>query len=204
MRLVAAAFAELMVVAGLAGPACAASPAEEQALEMQIFGHAVGESKAHACFRRVYEAEHLKRHPKQNVRSMTLLVTGHASTPNEPEYSLAIDVRFRKSGTHFETYGSCGGISSESEGGTANVVNCGVDCDGGEIDVKLKDDNAVLVAIPEGARVWDPKSGDDEPPEGRGHFGDDDKIFMLDRTALTDCLSLAGDDDDKAAIGRGE
>jgi hypothetical protein len=86
-----------------------------------------------------------------------------------------------------------------------NAVNCGVDCDGGEIDVKLKDDKTVLVSIPEGARVWDASSDDDEEPaEGRGHFGADDKLFQLDRTALTDCLSLAGDDDDKAAIRNGE
>ncbi len=200
-----AALAVLIVVSGFAGPARAAGSADEQALQTQIFGHALGASRAHACFRRVYEAQHLKQHPQQDVRTMTLLVTGDVSDPHAPGYSVGIDVNFRKSGTHFETYGSCGAISADGAGTAANAVNCGVDCDGGEIDVKLKDDKTVLVSIPEGARVWDASSDDDEEPaEGRGHFGADDKLFRLDRTALTDCLSLAGDDDEKAAIRKGE
>lgn len=205
MGRIAAALGGLIVITGFAGPACAAGSADEQALQAQIFGHALGASRAHACFRRVYEAQHLKKHPQQNVRTMTLLVTGDVSDPHAPAYSVGIDVNFRKSGTHFETYGSCGAISADVPGEAANVVNCGVDCDGGEIDVKLKDDRTVLVSIPEGARVWDASSDEDEEPaEGRGHFGADDRLFRLDRTALTYCLSLAGDDDDKAAIRNGQ
>jgi len=58
----------------------------------------------------------------------------------------------------------------------------------------------VLVSIPEGARIW--RAGSDDDSDHRKRFGADDKLFRLDRTALTQCLSLADDDKEKAAMRR--
>ena len=193
----------LILGTALASSAAAAGTGGEEALQMQIFGHALGADKAHACFNRVYDKSHLAQHPRQNVRSMTLLITGDTSDPNAPSYSVGLDVLFRKTGPHFQTYGSCGTLGPE--GADAVSVGCGVDCDGGEIDVKLKDDNTVLVAIPDGARLWDPNSdSEDDTDTGRGQFGSDDKLFRLNRAGLTECLPLAADDNEKAAMKNGQ
>jgi hypothetical protein len=179
----------------------AASPSEDEAFQEQIFGHVLGKTNAHACFQRVYDAPHLAKHPEQNVRTMRLLVTGHSDDPTNPSYSLGVGVTFRKSGTHFETGGDCGSI--HGAGPKPHVVHCGVECDGGTIDVRLKTAKSVLVSIPEGARVWKAGSdGDDD--DGHKRFGADDKIFRLDRTSLADCLSLASGEAEKAAIGQGQ
>jgi hypothetical protein len=211
MRRTAAIIGRLALIAGLPLPAMAAGGSGSTALQTQVFGHPLGTEKAHACFQRAYDEAHLKSHPQQNVRTMTLLVTGDASDPNAPGYSVGLDVRFRKVDTHFQTYGSCWSVEGEN-GESASSIGCGIDCDGGQIDVKLKDDKSLLVGIPDGARMWEANSEADaestsdteEEPGGRGQFGADDKLFRLDRTALTDCLPLAMDDEEKAALQRGQ
>jgi len=207
MRHIAATVGAFAVSVGLSFSALAASDSEKIALQMQIFGHPLSTGKAHACFERAYDQQHLKSHPQQNVRTMTLLVTGDSEDPNAPEYTVGLDVRFRKAETHFQTYGSCWSVAGEG-GESARSIGCGIDCDGGEIDVKLQDDKTVLVGIPDGARVWDPNSQSDieeeEGADARGQFGEDDKLFRLDRTGLTDCLPLATDDDEKARLQAGQ
>ena len=78
-----------------------------------------------------------------------------------------------------------------------------MDCDGGSIDVAIKDAKSVLVSIPAGARLWRAGS-DDDSGNARKRFGADDKLFRLDKVALTQCLSLASDDKVKAALRRGQ
>lgn len=189
----------LVLSAGLAAAAPAAragNAPEDAAFQARLFGAALGKSRAHACFTRVYDAEHLAGHPQQNVRTMTLLVTGDPGEANGPTYALSLGMTFRRSGTHFETSGNCGALHDTA--GTKDkgaVVHCGVDCDGGSIDVTLKDDTAVLVAIPDGARIWTAKDGDAEGDDQRRRFGADDKLFRLDRTRPADCLPLATEED---------
>ncbi|WP_146126952.1 hypothetical protein [Labrys okinawensis] len=196
--------AALILMAAEAPPARSAGSAPDEAFQRQVFGRVIGKDKIHACYRRAYDAPHLGRHPQQNVRTMTLLVAGSAEEGADPGYTLALGVTFRKAGTHFETFGGCGSIGpSGAPAAKANVAHCSVDCDGGAIDIRLKDDKSVLVAIPDGARIW--KAGSDsEDSDERKRFGTDDKLFRLDRTALTDCLSLVGDEDEKAMLRRGQ
>ncbi|MGN8119546.1 hypothetical protein [Labrys sp. 22185] len=194
----------LVLMAGAASPALAAGLMPDEVFQRQVFGRVIGKDRIHACYRRAYDAAHLGSHPQQNVRTMTLLVTGSAEEGGDPGYTLGLGVTFRKAGTHFETFGGCGAIgSATSPTAKANVAHCSVDCDGGAIDVRLKNDKSVLVAIPDGARIW--KAGSDsEDSDERKRFGADDKLFRLDRTALTDCLSLVGDEDEKAMLRRGQ
>ncbi|MGO4334604.1 hypothetical protein AB4037_06810 [Labrys sp. KB_33_2] len=196
--------AVLILMAGTASTALAAGSAPDEAFQRQVFGRTIDKDRIHACYRRAYDAPHLGSHPQQNVRTMTLLVTGSAEEGADPGYTLGLGVTFRKAGTHFETFGGCGAIgSSAAPAAKATIAHCSVDCDGGAIDVRLKNEKSVLVAIPDGARIW--KAGSDsEDSDERKRFGADDKLFRLDRTALTDCLSLVGDEDEKAMLRRGQ
>jgi len=167
-----------------------------------LFGRALGGGQLHACFSRVYDAGHLAQHPRQNVRTVLLLVRANAEG-NQPKYELRLGVTFRKSGARFDSAGDCGSIHDTSEvGGSAGVAHCGVDCDGGTIDVAIKDAKSVLVSIPYGARIW--RAGSDDDSDQAKRFGADDKVFRLDRTALAACLRLADDSKEKAAMRRGQ
>jgi hypothetical protein len=195
----------LGIATGLATPALAGGSSEDEAFQKQVFGRPLATKNLHACFSRVYDAGHLAQHLQQNVRAMLLLATGDTSDANAPTYRLGLGVTFRKSETHFESAGSCGSIHDTNELGTgAKAVHCGVDCGGGAIDVALRDASSVRVSIPEGARIWRAGADDYEPGNERRRFGSDDKIFRLDKTALVNCLRLADDDKEKAALRRGQ
>lgn len=190
----------LALTAALAGAPAAAQELkkEGEAFQQRLFGRALDKKPIHVCFTRVYDAAHLAQHPQQNVRTMLLLVRGNIEE-NTPSYELRVSVRFRKSGSHFESAGSCGSIHDADKGGTG-IAHCGVDCDGGQIEVSIKDEKSVLLSIPEGARFW--RAGSDNDTDQRKRFGGDDKVFHLDRTALTECLALADDDNEKATMRR--
>jgi hypothetical protein len=178
--------AALLAVSSL--PALAASDKD-----LALFGKDPGKGKAYACFIRHYDATHLAAHPKQNVGDMTLFVNSSIDADGGRQYELEIGVHFRKRPTLFQLSGACGGSA-----GGKTALSCGFDCDGGRIDVRVKDAQSILVSIPDGARTWDPSSSEDPPADAK--FGTDDKLFRLDRTSLHDCLPEALDDDVKADI----
>jgi hypothetical protein len=195
-----------LIVAGLPLSAHAedAKPApltkEDQAFQERLFGHAIAGKALHACFSRIYDAGHLAQHPQQNVRTMMLLVKADA---DQPGYELSLGVTFRRSGAHFESAGNCGSIHDTSAvGGSSSTAHCGVDCDGGRLDVAMKDAKSVQVSIPAHVRIW--RAGSENDSDQSRRFGADDKVFRLDKAALTDCLSLAADADEKAALRRGQ
>jgi hypothetical protein len=156
-----------------------------------VFGKVPANGKLYACYTRAYDKAHLASHPKQNARDMALFV--NAVGEDALQYGLAIGVHFRKSPKLFQVSGGC----SRSDDGKG-TLHCGVECDGGQIDVSVKDENSVLVAIPDGARTWDPESDDDPPANAR--FGADDKLFRLDRADLKDCLPIIFDETIKGEI----
>ena len=161
--------------------------------DLALFGKDPGKDKVFACFTRQYDAAHLTGHPRQNVTGMMLLVNSYVDDDGARLYELEIGVQFRKQAKLFQLSGVCDPLT---RGKTA--LSCGFDCDGGHIDVRVKDAQSILVSIPDGARTWDPTSAA-EPPAG-ARFGTDDKLFRLDRASLRDCLPEALDDDTKAAI----
>ena len=190
--------ASILLVVFSTAPSYAASSSD-----LALFGKDPGKDKVFACFTRVYDAAHLKSHPKQNVTDMTLLVDSSVDDGDDSatrSYRLEIGVNFRRVSKPFEVSGSCSGAVDDR-----GMLHCGVDCDGGQIDVRLKDTNAVLVDIPYGARVWDPSQDEnsDDPDAGvvpEAAFGVDDKTFLLQRTALDACVSLVNDDDKQALL----
>jgi len=160
--------------------------------DLALFGKDPGDGEAFACYSRHYDKAHLAAHPQQNVGDMTLFVNSFVDPEMGRQYLLEMGVRFRERSTLFQISGGCSTIDGK------NGLSCGIECDGGAIDVTVKDQNSILVSIPDGARTWDPESGE-EPPEN-ARFGLDDKLFRLDRTKLQDCLPLVLDDTLKAEI----
>ena len=113
---------------------------------------------------------------------------------------------FRKNGAHFETEGDCRSLfPAPTAGGAATAAHCGIECDGGSLDVSLKDTGAILVGIPDRARIWR-RGTDMDDDNGPYHkrFGLDDKLFRLDKAPLADCLPLVSDPLEKAALRRGQ
>ncbi len=166
---------------------------------VKIFGRDPGTEAAHACFIRRYTKAHLASHPKQNVTDMLLYVNKQEGT--DPYYSLNMQVNFRQLKKPFQVAGSC---SQGSDG--KHALSCGIDCDGGALAVRVKNETSVLVDIPDSVRVYDPSSSDDasdaDLPKG-ARFGEDDKLFRLDRTALKDCVPAIFDEDVKARVLQG-
>ena len=178
----------LVLLATLPAVAAQAGSVSDSAL----FGKDPGDTRAFACFTRHYDDAHLKGHPKQNVTDMSLLVDStydYSSDPASRYYVLGIQVNFRKVDKPFDVSGSCSNSDQNDQ-----LLNCGVDCDGGQIDVRLKDANSILVDIPDGARIYDPSNidpeGEDDGLDPKAHFGPDDKTFLLARTSLKTCLEL--------------
>jgi hypothetical protein len=166
----------------------------------RLMGRAPGKGKTFACFNRLYDEPHLASHPKQNVRTISLLVAFDSENPDS--YNLRIGVNFRNRKHFFETGGDCGNPHAEGEAGGAYVAHCGIACDGGKIDVALKDNGSVLMTIPDGARVW--RQGAEDNDTVHGAFGEDDKLFRIDRVALAQCVALGSDKSEKAALTRGK
>jgi hypothetical protein len=188
----------LTVVALIVGlPAIA--QADAAADVVKIFGRDPGTGPAYACFVRHYTKAHLASHPDQNVTDMLLYVSKQEGA--DPYYGLNMQVNFRQLNKPFHVSGSCG-MSTEGK----SALACGVECDGGQLSVRVKSDISLLVEIPESVRLYDPSDTEAEPgaelPE-KARFGTDDKLFRLDRTVLKDCLPVIYDEETKAKVSQG-
>jgi hypothetical protein len=196
-RLIACLFAASGAV--VLGSGAALAGANSEAFTKQLTGHALGKDKSFACFTRLYDAPHLTGHPQQNVTQMSMLVDVAPNASADPSYVVYLGVNFRGDRHRFVTDGGCSGFH-DVEAGVPQGVHCAVSCDGGSIEVSLKDNGSVLVGIPAGARVWRPGAPDSDT--GHGGFGSDDKVFRLDRASLRLCASL-GEKEDRATLLRG-
>lgn len=164
---------------------------------VKIFGRDPGTGDAHACFVRHYAKAHLKSHPEQNVTDMIAYV-GKQPGP-DPYYMINLQVNFRQFNKPFQVSGSC----SQSTDGE-QTLGCGVECDGGSLSVRVKNESAILVEIPDSVRLFDPSSNDESADLPKGaRFGSDDKLFRLDRADLKDCLPIIYDEEIKAKVQSG-
>ena len=172
-----------------------AHAADDAVLQQEVFGHALGKDAGYACFTRAYTKDHLASHPKQNVTSIMLLLKG--SMDPQAQYNAGVDFRFRKSGKHFQATGDCPSVTLNELASALNALHCAIDCDGGSINVDLKDADTVLVKLPDGIAVSGTASTD--APSG-DRFGSDDTVFKLTRAPVVTCLPLGLEDADKAAM----
>ena len=173
--------------------------AEVDAFNVRLYGATPGD-KAYACFVRRYDAEHLARHPKQKVASMKLLISGEADKEDKRLHnSFRLGFRYRHRSGDFDSSGSCGSHAVLLSQGDEVRMGCGVDCEGGGIEVALSKDNKSAIIRLEQVRVWQNNKPDDEA-EHALVAGADDKIFRLDRTDNSECAGLVTDRKELAAL----
>jgi hypothetical protein len=174
--------------------------ARAEAFDARIFTKPPGK-KAYACFVRRYDAEHLARHPQQKVSAMKLLMTAEIpSDENTLNYSFRLGVKFRHRSGDFDSSGDCGHVIAEDSSHEIRF-GCGVDCDGGGIEVAMsKDDKSAIVRL-ERVRIWQNSKPDEEAGDSLV-AGADDKVFRLDRVEARECTSLVTDRKELAALRR--
>jgi hypothetical protein len=172
--------------------------AKADAFDVRMFTKPPG-NKAYACFVRRYDPDHLARHPKQKVSAMKLLVS--AEIPEDEQtlnYSFRLGVKYRHRSGDFDSSGFCNHVVAEDAGNEMRF-GCGVDCEGGGINVALsKDDKSAIIRL-ERIRIWQNNKPDDEAEDSLV-AGADDKIFRLDRADTRECASLVTDRKELAAI----
>lgn len=171
------------------------------AFDQRMFGEAAGDHKLYACFVRRYDADHLARHHKQKVSGMKLLVAAEkADEEGVDPYSFRLGLTYRNRKGTYDSSGFCGHRRSEAKAGELHF-GCGVDCDGGGIDIALgHNDTAAMVSV-ERIRIWQGDQADIDASEDLVG-GVDDKLFRLDRADPRDCASLVTDRKELAALRR--
>jgi hypothetical protein len=181
--------------AGLAQDAI--DKAKAAAFDNRVFAAPLGQ-KTYACFVRRYDANHLAQHPRQKVSAMKLLVT--AENPPEEKitnYSFRIGVKYRHRPGNFDSSGFCSHVLAEDNGHEIRF-GCGVDCEGGGINVAMKDDKSALIRL-ERIRIWERNKPDDDASNDLV-AGADDNIFRVDRAELRECAELVTDRKELAAL----
>jgi hypothetical protein len=196
----ATAVAIVLASTGLAAAETEITAAEKAEFDKRMFGREpAAKANTYACFVRRYDADHLARHPHQKVTSMKLLYTSEMFEGNTSlDQHFRLGVTFRNKRGDYDSSGSCSHFRSEDGKGEIRF-GCGVDCDGGGIDVAMnKDDKSVLVRL-ERVRIWQ-RGKPDEDASRSLVAGKDDAIFRLDRAPLEECNSLITDRKELAAI----
>ena len=182
----------------LAAALASASPAAADdigAFARKFFGRPIGSGLNFACFARVYDARHLAGHPRQNVTDMALLARLDGKEPGY--YALTLGLHLRKSHALRMTSADCGAHAASG----ATAIECSADCEGGKVDIRLKDDGSVWLTFPHNAAIWSPSEPGDSKVEPTG-LGADDLLFRLDRAAGGKCAPLVTDKEEAAILRR--
>jgi hypothetical protein len=172
--------------------------AKAATFDKRLFAGTLQPKMTYACFVRVYDAEHLTKHPKQKVSAMKLLVTAENVPDEKANYSFRLGVKYRYRPGNFDSSGSCRHVIADDAPGEIRL-GCGVDCDGGGLEAAIsKDDKSAVIQL-ERVRIWRNNKPDDE---AELVAGSDDKTFRLDRVDNRECASLVTDRKELAALRR--
>ena len=183
----------LAVVMSATGVAAKATPSDIDPFTKNFFGRAMARGVNFACFARVYDAKHLAGHIRQNVTDMSLLARFDTETPYY--YALILGLHLRKSRELRMTAADC----STHRNDGATEIECSAACEGGPVDIKLKNDGSVWLTFPHNASIWSPNEAGDTVVKPTG-LGADDLLFRLDRAAGAQCAPLTSDADEAAAL----
>ncbi len=170
--------------------------------DKRMFGVVPAEkASTYACFVRRYDPDHLARHPYQKVTAMKLLVTSEWFEGNTGlDRHFRLGVTFRHKRGNYDSSGSCNHFRPEDAKDEVRF-GCGVDCDGGGINIAMgkdKDDKSTIVRLSR-VRIWQNSKPDDDASDALV-AGKDDAIFRLDRATLEECRSLVTDRKELAAM----
>ena len=153
--------------------------------------------EAQACYARTYDAAHLKKHPKQKVTDMVFFLRYSALSEEERaltfsgqhghdfRYDFTLAAKLRGGAETLYASGECGSTSR---------IGCGVECDGGgvELDPKADAPGALLVRLDRDYSFirMTPGCGDEEEDAVTLEAGADDKVFKLTKSPLLLCRSM--------------
>jgi len=183
------------------GPKATAKAPVADEFVQRVFAAPISLDKTtYACFTRSYDPEHLAEHPQQKVSAMKLLLTAQKyPEDNEMNYSFRLGVKYRNKSGNYDSSGDCGHGKFVDEHSNEAMLGCGVDCDGGGINVALSNGYKSVTVKLERIRIWKDKNYDEDAAQDLV-AGADDKTFRLDRTVLKDCESLVTDRKELAAM----
>ena len=180
---IAAALASLAGI-GLCHAQDSVDKARVAAFDNRMFAGPLGQ-KTYACFVRRYNADHLAQHPKQKVSAMKLLVTSEGCAGRSSITRSAPVSNIATGRCNFDSSGFCNHVVAEKSGNEIRL-GCGVDCEGGGIEVAMsKDGKSALIRL-ERIRIWEHNNADDDASNDLV-AGADDKIFRVDRADLREC-----------------
>lgn len=146
---------------------------------------------ARACFRRDYDARHLSQHPLQKVTHMEFRLTYFQHEPDayyeqgqrNYYFELLARLRDQKTARPLSAMGEC------APGRNDKAIFCGVECDGGGVVIRLRDrPDQLLVDLSASGRIrMTSDCGEDEENAVELEPGEDDRTFLLTKTAEADC-----------------
>jgi hypothetical protein len=196
----------LLIAACAALPALAAPAVADDAQQdetnfaKRVFSDSLDKATEYACFSRHYDAQHMAQHPLQKVSVMKLLVSAERDPEDKTlKYSFRLGVNFRNRPGDFDSSGDCAHLTGDDAAKEKIDFRCGVDCDGGGININLAQDNASVIVKLESIRIWKGKDYDEDAATSL-NAGADDKVFRLDRTTINDCATLAMNRKELAAM----
>jgi hypothetical protein len=136
------------------------------------------------CYARIYSQEHLAQHPKQKVAEIQFRLTYYRHEPDDyaPQgqrnYYFEVLVRLRGEKDTMTSMGECTPNGSS--------IFCGVDCDGGGVEVTRRPPDKILVSLVEMGRLR-MTNGCDESDSVDLEARKDDKEFLLTKTDDPSC-----------------
>ena len=141
-----------------------AEDAKSEPFAQRLFGNGPKiEGKSYACFVRRYDAAHLAKHPLQKVTAMKLLVTAENAPEDDEEartkgnglqYSFRLGLKFRDRRGDFDSSGSCGYPRASDLSPGKLQLFCGVDCDGGGVELEMANADKSMLLRVERVRIW--------------------------------------------------
>lgn len=180
----------IFAMAIAAGLTASAAPAAENQPKTDAVAKIIAPTPGEkVCFRRVYEAAHLRAHRKQTVAELTFLlrVVGYSAAgdimrenPDHIVFNFALSARRRGAQKPMQTAGDCHG---------ADRAACVVDCDGGEAFIEKPASGDGLIMRLEGEGI----AFGNDCDSTRGVFltpGADDKLFELEKAPWDFCAKL--------------
>lgn len=126
-----------------------------------------------SCWSRVYDAAHLKSHPRQNVTAMNFAISYAAESAEFAEqYSFLLQAELRDG-----RIGANTGPCSEDNG----QIMCGVECDGGYVMVEPRSGGSVLLDLETSGYIYLEGGCGSENEDGGFALeaGADDREFLV-------------------------
>jgi hypothetical protein len=173
----------------LAGFLCAAGAASADTVapgqEGELLKFLPPEPGKHICFARVYDADHLARHPKQKVTEIEFRLAYHRFDPDENfpagqrNYIFEVLAKRRGDDSRATAFGECSPASQS--------ISCSIDCDGGGMVAERVGKNEIRLSFGNYSYLRMSGCGGGEADAADLVPGDDDKEFLLAETSPGEC-----------------